>query len=104
LRPGERGQCDEPQDSSTAKNAETPSPEGLRDLLAHILAGAVGGSEAKWRGLIGEAEALPIVFHPRSNWRITPSGTAAELESIEKAAHLVRDAHPYVAKQLPDGA
>lgn len=86
------------------KAPETPSPEGLRDLLAHLLAGAVGGSEVKWRGLIGEVEALPIVFHPRSNWRIESSGTASEREAIEKAADLVREAHPYVTKQVPDGA
>lgn len=90
--------------AAPSKTPETPSPDGLRDLLAHLLAGAVGGSEAKWRDLIGEVEALPIVFYPRSNWRIEASGTASEREAIEKAAQLVREAHPYVTKQVPDGA
>ena len=90
--------------AAPSKAPETPSPDGLRDLLAHLLAGAVGGSEARWRDLIGEVEALPIVFHPRSNWRIEPSGTAFEREAIDKAAQLVCEAHPYVTKQVSDRA
>ena len=68
----------------------------IRALLSHLLAGVAGGSEAKWAKLVGEVEALPIVFHPRSNWRVQPSGSAEELEAIEKAVAVVREAHPYV--------
>lgn len=85
------------------KATEPPFPDGLRDLLAHLLAGAIGGDEATWRGLVGDVEALPIVFHPRTNWRIDPSGTEAEREAIAKAEQLVREAHPYVSKQASDG-
>jgi hypothetical protein len=63
---------------------------------------AIGGTEPGWRKLVGEVEVLPVVFHPRSNWRIEPTGTPDEREAIEKAAKLVRDAHPYVAKQMSD--
>ncbi len=86
------------------KAPEAPSPDGLRDLLAHLLAGAVGGSEANWRGLIDEVEALLIVLHPRLNWRIEPSGAAVERGAVGKAEQLVREAHAYVAKQRPDEA
>jgi hypothetical protein len=88
--------------AASPKATEPLSPEGLRDLLAHLLAGAIGGDEPTWRGLVGDVEALPIVF-PRSNWRIDPSGTAAEREAIAKAEQLVREAHPYVSKQASDG-
>lgn len=69
----------------------------MRDLIAHLLAGVAGGTEAKWRKLVGDIEALPIVLHPRSNWRVAPAGTVKEREAIEKAIAVVRDAHPYVA-------
>ena len=69
----------------------------LRDLIAHLLAGVAGGSEAKWRKLVGDVEALPIVLHPRSNWRVAPNGTSSERAAIEKAVAIVCDAHPYVA-------
>ena len=76
---------------------DTPSTAAdIRTLLAHLLAGVAGGSEAKWAKLVGEVEALPIVFHPRSNWRVQPSGSAEQLAAIEKAIAVVREAHPYV--------
>lgn len=82
--------------SPTQSQGAVPSTSELRDLIAHLLAGAAGGSEAKWRKLVGDVEALPIIFDPRSNWRIEPTGTASELEAIEKAVTVVRGAHLYV--------
>ncbi len=78
-------------------NHDAPeNPNDIRELLAHLLAGVTGKPEAHWEKLIGEVTALPIVFHPRSNWKIDPRGTQAELEAIEKAVDIVRQAHPYV--------
>jgi hypothetical protein len=68
----------------------------MQDLLAHLLAGAVGKTDTYWKNLIGPVIALPIVIHPRSNWRIDPRGKPAEIEAIDKAAAVVRAAHPYV--------
>ena len=79
-----------------AKHDAPESTNDIRALLAHLLAGAAGKTEAHWKKLIGEVTALPIVFHPRSNWKIDPKGTRAELEAIEKAVEIVRQAHPYV--------
>lgn len=83
--------------TSTPTVGATPSGAELRDLIAHLLTGVAGGSEAKWRKLVGEVEALPIVFHPRSNWRVAPTGSAVEREAIDKAVAVVREAHPYVS-------
>lgn len=79
--------------------AAAPSPGELRDLLAHLLAGVAGGTEVKWRKLVGDVQHLPIVFNPRSNWRIDPTGTPTERDAIEKAVEVVREAHPYVSAQ-----
>jgi len=68
----------------------------MQELLAHLFAGAVGQTETYWKNLIGPVIALPIVIRPRSNWRIDPRGKPAEVEAIEKAAVVVREAHPYV--------
>ena len=70
--------------------------DDIRALLAHLLAGVTGKPEAHWKRLIGEVTALPIVFNPRSNWTINPKGTIKEIEAIEKAVEVVRQAHPYV--------
>ncbi|RSV33357.1 hypothetical protein CA234_22645 [Sphingomonas sp. ABOLE] len=70
--------------------------DDIRNLLAHLLAGAAGEDEAHWLKLIGPVTALPIIDAPRSNWRVEPKGKPNELEAIEKAAEVVRLAYPYV--------
>lgn len=67
------------------------------DEMQDLLTGAIGKTDAYWKDLIGPVNALPIVIHPRSNWRIDPKGKPAEIEAIEKAAVVVRAAHPYVS-------
>lgn len=73
------------------------TPADIEDLFATLLVGAVGGTAANWRKAIGPVTALPIVFHPRSNWTIAPQGSSAQLEAIGKAEVLIRQEHPYVS-------
>lgn len=88
--------------ASPPSSGKPPTPIELRNLIAHLLAGVAGGTEARWRKLIGDVEPLPIVFHPRSNWRIEPTGNAGERDAIEKAVAIVQEAHPYVASPKAD--
>ena len=81
--------------AGTGPDDRISGPE-LRDLLAHLLSGTAGGSEAHWRQLVGEVEVLPIALHPRCNWRVSPAGTDGEQRAIEAAVEVVREAHPYV--------
>jgi hypothetical protein len=74
-----------------------PTPGVLRALLAEILWGAAGGDVADWSKAIGDVEKLPTWSNVRSNWALHPSGSAEQLVAIEKAAEVVRAAHPYVA-------
>jgi hypothetical protein len=73
-----------------------PTPDELRETLVQILVGAVGGEEARWREAVGEVEKLSLAFNIKSNWAIHPTGTAGELAAIDKAAEVVRAAHPCV--------
>jgi hypothetical protein len=75
-----------------------PTPEGLRDMLVEILAGAAGKTEAHWRAAVGEVEKLPVATNVRSNWAIRPTGNRTDVATIERAAAIVREAHPYVAR------
>jgi hypothetical protein len=79
-----------------ANHDDPENTDDIRELLAHLLAGVTRKPKTHWKRLIGEVTALPIVFNPRSNWRINPKGTLEEIEAIEKAAEIVRQAHPYV--------
>lgn len=72
------------------------TPIELRHLLVTMLTGAAGGTEARWSEAIGVVRWLPLSMAPRSNWRVEPSGTAAERLAIDAAVKLVREQHPYV--------
>ncbi|WP_260598865.1 hypothetical protein [Sphingomonas endolithica] len=74
-----------------------PTPSTPRDILAEILTGAAGSKAAKWRKAVGEVEKLSLAFNIRTNWAIHPTGSPADLAAIDKAAEVVRAAHPYVA-------
>lgn len=73
-------------------------PIEIRDLIVHLLAGATGKPEKHWRKVIGEIEALPLVFNIIGNWRASPSGSADDVEAAEKAIALVQAEHPYVSE------
>lgn len=77
--------------------ASVPTPEGLREILVEVLTGAAGKTEAHWRKAVGEVEKLPVATNVRSNWRIAPTGNRTDVATIERAAAIVREAHPYVA-------
>lgn len=68
----------------------------IEDLFVTLLVGVAGGSDASWRKAVGPVTALPVVFHPRSNWAIAPRGSARQIEAIEKAEAIIRQEHPYV--------
>lgn len=68
----------------------------IEDLFVTLLVGAAGGSEVSWRKALGPVTALPVVFHPRSNWSVSPRGSADQLEVIGKAEAIIRAEHPYV--------
>lgn len=87
----------------TVAETKPTTTEDIRNLLAHLLAGAAGKDEAHWLKLIGPVTALPIIDAPRSNWRIAPKGNAGEMEAIEKAVEVVRLAYPYVPSPRTEG-
>jgi hypothetical protein len=69
----------------------------IRGLLAHVLASVAGGTEAKWRRLIGPVEKLPTWRYVRFNWQVTPTGSVAERQVINKDVDIVRAEHPYIS-------
>jgi hypothetical protein len=68
----------------------------LQDLLVEMLSGGAGGKRERWRELIGDVELLPPATNSRSNWRVKPMGTNAEVDIIDMAAGIARQEHPHV--------
>ena len=50
-----------------------------------------------WRQAIGPVEKLSAATSVRFNWAIKPKGNRTDVATIERAAAIVREAHPYVA-------
>lgn len=73
------------------------TPAELHDVLVTIIVGTAGGVAQDWSTAIGEVEKLPIATNVRSNWRVRPTGSKAQLGVIRRAVEVVRAAHPYVA-------
>ena len=71
------------------------SVDELRDLLAHLIAGAACGREADWRKRVA-IERVPTWRFVRFNWTVEPSGTVEQRAVIAKAVEIVRGEHPYV--------
>ncbi|WP_404711464.1 hypothetical protein [Sphingomonas sp. MMS24-J13] len=69
--------------------------EQIRDLLATLLAGAVGREPAAWLDAIGPITIHDIVWRPRCNWSVEPKGSRAQIAAIEKAVAIVAAEHPY---------
>ena len=77
--------------------ASIPTPAGLRDILVEVLTGAAGKTDDHWLDAIGEVQKLPVATNVRSNWTVHPTGNRTDVATIERAATIVREAHPYVA-------
>lgn len=75
---------------------EILSPDQLRDLLVTVIAGVKSEPEAKWRKIVGDVEKLSLAWNVQSNWRVTPTGTAAQRKVVEQCVDIVRAEHPYV--------
>lgn len=93
----ERGEPDSaPMSRSPMASALTPTE--MEDLLVTLLAGATAKDAEHWRKAIGAVERLPLATNVRSNWRVTPKAGKRDLDTIAKAAEVVRAEHPYVIK------
>jgi hypothetical protein len=79
------------------KRLPTPTTQDeMRGLLAHVIAGVVGGSASTWSRLVGPVERLPTWKFVRFNWRVTPLGSDEQQAIILKAVEIVRSANPYI--------
>lgn len=67
----------------------------LQDLLVTMLA-REAGDRRRWRIVIGRVRVHSLSTHPHCNWSIAPSGTAAEIDSVERLLDTVRLRHPIV--------
>ena len=66
----------------------------LQDLLVAALVRRTAGSQRSWRLAVGRVRLYDPATHPHCNWAIDPSGSAGQVETIERLIDEVRLAHP----------
>ncbi|GEM73044.1 hypothetical protein SAQ01S_28100 [Sphingomonas aquatilis NBRC 16722] len=70
----------------------------LHGLFLSTLIRRAGGNRRRWRLVTGDLRVYPIATHPHCNWSVTPSGTAAENDIVERIADDLRAAHPILVE------
>lgn len=78
-----------------------PTCDELAALMVKVITGVEGGTDQHWAEIIGPIHQLPIIDNVRSNWAVVPGGTFRERTVINKAAEIIRQAHPYVTGVAP---
>ena len=68
----------------------------LQDLFLATLVRRAGGNRRRWRLVIGDIKVYATATHPHCNWALTPTGTAAENDTVERIADDLRVTHPSV--------
>ncbi|SNS33939.1 hypothetical protein SAMN06295912_104203 [Sphingomonas laterariae] len=70
----------------------------LQDRFIATLAREAGGGHRRWRIAVGPVRLYSIDTHPHCNWAVTPSGSAGEIERVERVADVLRQRHPIVTE------
>ncbi|ODP38786.1 MULTISPECIES: hypothetical protein [Sphingomonas] len=69
----------------------------LQDLLVKQLMRKAGGSQRRWRAVIGPIKVHDAATHAHCNWSVAPSGTSREIGEVERLLDTVRLERPIVA-------
>jgi hypothetical protein len=69
----------------------------LHDLLVKTLMRTAGGSQRRWRTVIGPVKIHDAATHVHCNWSLAPSGTAREVAEVERLLDTVRLERPIVS-------
>ncbi|PXA92398.1 hypothetical protein DMC47_23785 [Nostoc sp. 3335mG] len=68
----------------------------LQDRIATTLARKIGGTQRRWRLLVGPIKLYDRTTHPHCNWTARPSGGAGEVAAIERLLDTLRLEVPIV--------
>ncbi len=69
----------------------------LQDLFLSTLVRKAGGNRRHWRLVLGDMKVYAVATHPHCNWSVTPTGSAAENDIVERIADDLRVTHPIVS-------
>lgn len=68
----------------------------LQDRIVARLLRGFGGTKQRWRSVLGALRVYDVRTHPHCNWAAAPSGSAREIEIVERLLDDIRSEHPIV--------
>ena len=68
----------------------------LHDLLTRTLVKTAGGTQRRWRIVLGPVRLYDAATHPHCNWSLDPSGSTGEVAAVERLLDRVRLDHAIV--------
>lgn len=69
----------------------------LQDLLVRTLTRTAGGTQRRWRLVVGSVRLHDAATHAHCNWSVDPTGTAREVAEVESLLDRVRLEHAIVS-------
>ena len=69
----------------------------LQDLLLRTLTRDGGGTQRRWRVVLGPIRLHDAATHAHCNWSVDPAGTPREVDEVERLLDRIRLDHPIVA-------
>ena len=69
----------------------------LQDLLVRSLVRTAGGTQRRWRIVVGPVRLHAIATHPHCNWSVEPSGAWREVAEVEQLVDQVKLDHAIVS-------
>lgn len=67
-------------------------------MLVSQLVKKSGGTQRRWRAVVGPIKLHDIATHPHCNWSVAPSGGSGEVAAVEQLLDTMRLEHPIVLK------
>ncbi|WP_254294190.1 hypothetical protein [Sphingomonas tagetis] len=69
----------------------------LQDLVIVALMRKSGGTQRRWRAVLGPIKVHDPRTHAHCNWSVAPSGTSREIGEVERLLDIIRLEHPIVS-------
>lgn len=71
---------------------------GLQDHIVALLTRMHGGTQRRWRMVLGPIRTHDIKAYPHCNWSVTPQGGTREVIQVEQLLDTIRLTCPVVSE------
>lgn len=70
----------------------------LQEMIVTMLARQRGGTQRRWRTVVGPVRLQDIRAYPHCNWSVTPQGGTREVAEVERLLDSIRLTQPIVSE------